>query len=93
MNRDRAFWEPDIYCSMIIDGAGQSAVVLPDSISKRKAEQDRLIKFKLAILFEYSKRNMLNQYTTIEYNETGSSHIVEVFHRFVYQYFTRSSLL
>lgn len=83
MKRDRAILRPDDFCSIIVDGADQSAFGLPHFITTTKQVRGHAMKVKLVGLLEHGKPNKLRLLTMTEEHETGANHIVEAIHRFL----------
>ena len=77
---------PETFCSIIIDGANQEAFSLPHFSFKMKAESTGYsIKMGLIGLLEHLPGQVreLSLFTMAEDMETGSNHIIEVFHRWL----------
>jgi len=82
--RDRTRLEPSVYCSVIVDGADQSAYGLPHFTTKTKdTSKGRGLKVHLIGALEHNVDNILHLFTMTEEHETGSNHIVETVHRFL----------
>lgn len=81
--RDRAILNPEQYCSVIVDGADQSAFGLPHFITKTKSERGHSLKVRLIGLLEHSYMNKLHLYTLTEEYQTGANHVIETIHRFL----------
>ena len=81
--RDRARLNPSEFCSIIVDGADQSAYGLPHFITKTKDQKGHALQLKLIGLLEHAVHNILHMYTMTEDHDTGSNHIVECIHRFL----------
>ena len=83
MKRDRARLQQSDYCSIIVDGADQSAFGLPHFTSSTKGQRGHAMKVKLVGLLEHGIQNMLYLFTMTEEMQTGANHIVEAIHRFL----------
>ncbi len=81
--RDRARLHPSEYCSIIVDGADQSAFGIPHFITKTKEQKGISLKVKVIGLLEHDVENRLMIFTMTEDHETGANHIVESIHRFL----------
>ncbi len=81
--RDRARLEGARYCSVIVDGADQSAFGLPHFTSSTKSQRGQAMKVKLVGVLEHSIENALTLHTMTEEHATGANHIVEAIHRFL----------
>jgi len=80
-NRLRAAHNPSLVCSMIIDGADQSAFGLPHFVIRTKAERGHSMKIKLIGLIDHGAINRSHLFLMTEEFETGSNHVVEALHR------------
>lgn len=81
--KDRARLHGTKYCSIIVDGADQSAFGLPNFTTTPKSQKGHSLKVKLIGLLEHKPECQLFLYTMTQEHETGASHIVEVIHRFI----------
>lgn len=81
--RDRALLQPEQFCSIIVDGADQSAFGLPQFVTKTKDERGRSLKVCTIGVLEHKRHNQLHIFTMTEDQETGANHIVESVHRFL----------
>jgi len=77
----KAGLHPAEYCSVIIDGADQSAFGLPHFTFKTKDTKGHSLKVKLVGLLEHGPVKHLSLYTMTEEYETGANHVIEVLHR------------
>lgn len=92
MKRDRARLQPSDYCSIIIDGADQSAFGIPHFATTTKTQRGHALKVKLVGLLEHNVENSLFLFTMTEEHETGANHIIEAIHRYLNTRFTQSPL-
>lgn len=81
--RDRSRLNSSNYCSLIVDGADQSAFGLPHFTTKVKSTKGHSLKVKLIGALEHTVKNQLHLFTMTQDHETGSNHIVETIHRFL----------
>lgn len=81
--KDRARLRGSEFCSIIVDGADQSAFGLPHFTTTPKSQRGHALKVKLVGLLEHKLENQLYLYTMTQEHETGANHIVEVLHRFI----------
>ena len=81
--KDRARLNQAEFCSLIVDGADQSAFGLPHFTTKPKSQRGHALKVKLIGLFEHLIENRLTLFTMTEEIETGANHVIEVIHRFL----------
>lgn len=81
--RDRARLDPGRYCSIIVDGADQSAFGLPHFTTATKNQRGHSLKVKLVGLLAHDVQNHLMLFTMTEEHATGANHIVESIHRFL----------
>lgn len=81
--RDQAILHSQDYCSVIVDGADQSAFGLPHFMVKTKSERGHAMKVRLIGLLEHGRENILRLFTLTEEHETGANHVVETVHRFL----------
>lgn len=81
--KDKARLHGAEFCSLIIDGADQSAFGIPHFITSPKSQKGRSMKVKLIGLLEHRLQNELSLYTMTEEHQTGANHIVETLHRFL----------
>lgn len=82
-NGDSAKLQPERYCSIILDGAGQPAVGLPHFKVCIKEERGHLLKMKLIGLLEHGVLNQLSPFAMTEEIETRANHVIETIHRSV----------
>lgn len=73
--------EPNLYCSLIIDGADQSAFGLPHFTVSTKGDKGEKIKVKLIGALEHGKARKLSLFLMTDEFETGGNHIIETIHR------------
>ncbi len=83
--RDRARRSPEKFCSLIVDGADQSAYGLPHLIHNTKAMRGERLKVRLIALKEHLPIPNVFFYLMTEEFETGANHVIEVVHRFLTQ--------
>ena len=83
MKRDIAMAHPDRYCSIILDGADQSAFGLPHFVTETKSVRGHSMKVRLVGILEHCRINCLRLYTMTEEYKTGANHIIESIHRFL----------
>lgn len=83
--RDKAKRNPEKYCSIIIDGADQSAYGLSHLIFNTKSMRGEKLKVRLIGIKEHLPIPNVFFYLMTEEFETGSNHIVEALHRFLTQ--------
>lgn len=83
MKRDRSRLQNSEYCSIIVDGADQSAFGLPHFTTTTKSQRGHALKVKLVGLLEHNIENRLFLFTMTEEHQTGANHIVESVHRFL----------
>ena len=81
--RDRARIHSEECCSVIIDGADESAFGLPHFTTNTKSQRGHGMKVKVVGLLEHLIQNRLSLFTMTEEHETGSNHIIESLHRFL----------
>lgn len=81
--RDNAVVYPDRFCSIIVDGADQSAYGLPHFVVKSKDARGHSLKVKVVGVLEHGKPHRAHLMTLTEDHETGANHIVEAVHRFL----------
>ena len=81
--KDRARLHSSEYCSIIIDGADQSAFGLPHFTTTPKSQRGHAMKVKLIGLLEHAIQNKLTFLTMTEDHATGANHVIEVIHRFL----------
>ena len=81
--KDRARLHSSDFCSIIVDGADQSAYGLPHFTTKPKSQRGHSMKVKLIGLLEHRVLNRLTLFTMTEEHSTGANHVVEVIHRFL----------
>lgn len=81
--RENAILHPGHYCSIIVDGADQSAFGLPHFMVKTKNARGHAMKVKLVGLLDHKKPNEVHLMTMTEEHETGANHMVEAVHRFL----------
>lgn len=81
--KDRARLHSSDCCSIIIDGADQSAFGIPHFTTKPKSQRGHAMKVKLIGLLEHKIQNKLTLYTMTEEHSTGANHVIEVLHRFL----------
>jgi len=83
-NRDKARTFPDKYCSIIIDGADQSAFGLPHwPFSTKATQKGHKIKVHLIGVLEHKCVNDLALFTMTDEFSTGANHIIEATHRWL----------
>lgn len=87
--RDRARRKPQDYCSIIVDGAYQSALRLPH-FTTTNGTRGQAMKVKLVGVLEQKVENCLRFYTITEENKKGANHIVECIRRFLFEKHTKS---
>lgn len=90
--KDRARLNESDYCSIIVDGADQSAFGLPHFTTSHKSQRGHALKVKLVGLLEHRLANKLYLYTMTQEHQTGANHVVEVLHRFINQKHTTGPL-
>jgi len=78
---ERATLYPDKYCSLIVDGADQTAFGLPHFTFNTKATAGHSLKVKLVGVLEHGPVKGLSLYTMTAEFETGANHIIEALHR------------
>ena len=83
MKKDRARLHSSNSCSIIIDGADESAFGLPHFTTKTKSQCGHMMKFKVVGLLEHRIVNKLTLLTMTEEHATGANHVVEVVHRYI----------
>lgn len=81
--KDKARLDPSYYCSIIVDGADQSAFGLPHFTTVTKSRTGHSLKVKLIGVLEHNIENNLHLYTMTQEHETGANHIIETIHRFL----------
>ena len=81
--KDRAKLHSRDYCSIIVDGADQSAFGLPHFTTTPKSQRGHAMKVKLIGLLEHRIENRLTLLTMTEEHATGANHVIEVVHRFL----------
>lgn len=81
--KDRARLHGTEYCSVIIDGADQSAFGLPHFTTHPKSQRGHAMKVKLVGLLEHRLINRLTLLTMTQEHQTGSNHVIEALHRFL----------
>ena len=81
--KDRARLHSSEYCSIIIDGADQSAFGLPHFTTTPKIQRGHAMKLKLIGLLEHAIQNKLTFLTMTEEHATGANHVIEAIHRFL----------
>lgn len=70
------------FCSIILDGADQSAFGLPRLVTKTKEVKGIALEVILIFLLDHVQPNQLHSYTMTEKHERRTNHVVEVTHRF-----------
>lgn len=83
LKRDRARLQDSDFCSIIVDGADQSAFGIPHFTTCTKNQRGNALKVKLVGLLEHCIENELLLYTMTEEQQTGANHIIEAIHRFL----------
>lgn len=78
---DRACLYPSQFCSLIVDGADQSAFGLPHFLNNTKTTTGHSMKVRLVGVLEHAAVKILSLYTMTEEFETGANHIIEAIHR------------
>ena len=81
--KDRGRLVSSEYCSLIIDGADQTAFGLPHFTTATKAQRGHAMKVKLVGLLEHRLQTRLTLMTMTQEHQTGSNHVIEVLHRFL----------
>ena len=81
--KDLARLNPSGNCSIIIDGADQSAFGLPHFATNTKDMRGITMKVRLVGLLEHAVNNHLYLFTLTEEFETGANHVIEAVHRFL----------
>ena len=81
--RDRAKLHSSEACSVIIDGADESAFGIPHFTTTPKSQRGHGMKVKLIGLLEHQLEPRLSLYTMTEEHKTGANHIIETIHRFL----------
>ena len=71
------------YLSIVVDGADQSAYVLPHFVFDIKGVNGFGMKVHLIGLLQHAQRHVLNLFTMTDEHQKGSNHIIEVVHRFL----------
>ncbi len=79
--RNNAIREPSKYCSLIMDGADQSAYGLPHFTTTTKDVKGQSMKVRLIGVLQHASTNTLRLYTMTEEHKTGANHIIESLHR------------
>ncbi len=79
--RNNSIRNPSKYCSLIIDGADQSAYGLPHFTTTTKDVVGLAMKVRLIGVLQHASTNTLRLFTMTEEHKTGSNHIVEALHR------------
>ncbi len=79
--RNNAIRDPSKYCSLIVDGADQSAYGLPHFVTTTKDVHGQAMKVRLIGVLEHASLNTLRLYSMTEEHKTGANHIVESIHR------------
>jgi len=79
--KQRAAHNPSIVCSLIIDGADQSAFGIPHFTFKTKTEKGHAMKVRLVGVLDHGVVHSPSLFLLTEQFETGANHIVEVLHR------------
>ena len=83
LKKDRARLHPSECCSIIIDGADESAFGLPHFTTTPKSQRGHALKVKLVGLLHHKIDNKLYLYTMTQEHQTGANHIIETLHRFL----------
>lgn len=83
MKKDQARLNSSKVCSIIIDGADESAFGLPHMTTKTKSQRGYTMKVKVVGLLEHRIENKITLFTMTEEHATGANHIVEVIHRMI----------
>ena len=81
--KDRARLNSANICSVILDGADQTAFGIPHKTTTPKSQRGHALKVKLVGLLEHKLEPQLLLYTMTQEHQTGANHIVEVLHRFI----------
>lgn len=81
--KDRARLHGIDFCSIIIDGADQSAFGLPHFTTTPKSQRGHAMKVKLVGILEHRLVNQLSLLTMTQEHQTGSNHVIEALHRFL----------
>lgn len=81
--KDRARTHGSDFCSIIIDGADQSAFGLPHFTTTPKSQRGHAMKVKLVGLLEHRLQNRLSLATMTQEHQTGANHVIEMVHRFL----------
>ncbi len=90
--RDRARLDPSKFCSIIVDGADQSAFGLPHFTTTTKDVKGLALKVKVVGVLEHLVENNLHLFTMTQEHSTGANHIVETIHRFLQDRRARGAL-
>lgn len=90
--REQAMLHPDRYCSIIMDGADQSAFGLPHFMVKTKDVRGHSLKVKVVGVLDHGRPNRVTFLTMTEEQETGANHIIETLHRVLSMRAKRGSL-
>ena len=77
----KAILYPNDYCSIIVDGADQSAFGLPHFRVKVKETRGHAIAVKLIGILEHAATKVLSLYLLTEQYESGANTIIESIHR------------
>lgn len=73
---EKAKLYPDQFCSIIIDGADQSAFGIPHFINHSKETRGHSLKVRLVGVLEHSIKNRLMLMALTEEYETGANHMI-----------------
>lgn len=76
---------PSLICSMVVDGADQSAFGLPHFTFDTKSSPGHKLKMKLVGVLEHGPTKMLNLFLLTEEFQTGGNHVIESIHRVIQQ--------
>ena len=83
MKRDLARREQQSYCSIVVDGADQSAYGLPHFVFNTKNMRGMKLKVRVIGLKEHLAVPSVTLFLLTEEHETGANHVIEAIHRFL----------
>ena len=83
VKRDRTSREPNNYCSVIVDGADQSAFGMPHFANNTKNMRGEKMKVRVIGLKEHLSYLHIMLFLLTEEHETGANHVIECPHRFL----------
>lgn len=74
---DNAILRPDQFCSIVVNGANQSAFGLAHSVTKTKDEQEGALNVQSIGILDHHECSKLQLSSMTEEHETEANHIVE----------------